>query len=105
VQFFLYSLQAAYPTSLASPTFFNFDEILINFVLQNANISPEISKILKFFVLGVFTLIIFFVYLIFLIKFKAFHKEDVEILAGGMRRAKIPAQWISFAEKFYYTES
>jgi len=27
------------------------------------------------------------------------YKEDVEILTGGMRRAKMPAQWISFAEK------
>jgi len=80
--------------------FFNFDEILINFFLQNANISPEISKILKFFVLCVFALITFFIYLIFLIKFKAFHKEDVEILTGGMKRAKIPDKYIKFIEKF-----
>ncbi|OQX18172.1 MAG: hypothetical protein BWK75_06850 [Candidatus Altiarchaeales archaeon A3] len=82
---------------------FNFDEILINFVSQSVagkDIFSEILlKFLKVFVLGIFVLMSFLIYLLFLIKFKAFHKEDVEILAGGMRRAKIPEKYISFAER------
>jgi len=84
-------------------TLFNFDEILINFVSQSITAKDTFSEILlkflKVFVLGIFVLIAFSIYLIFLIKFKAFHKEDVEILAGGMRRAKIPEKYISFAER------
>jgi len=84
-------------------TFFNFDEILINFVAQSITATDTFSEILlkflKVFVIGIFVSMTFLTYLLFLIKFKAFHKEDVEILAGGMRRAKMPAQWISFAEK------
>ncbi|PKP58766.1 MAG: hypothetical protein CVT88_06765 [Candidatus Altiarchaeales archaeon HGW-Altiarchaeales-1] len=84
-------------------TLFNFDEILINFVSQSITAKDTFSEILlkflKVFVLGIFVLIAFSVYLIFLIKFKAFHKEDVEILAGGMRRAKIPEKYISFVQR------
>jgi len=82
---------------------FDFDEILINFVSQSVagkdTFSEILLKFLKVFILGIFVLITFSVYLIFLIKFRAFHKEDVEILAGGMRRAKIPEKYISFVEK------
>ena len=84
-------------------TLFNFDEILINFVssavTQKDIFSEILLKFLKVFVLGVFVLTAFSVYFAFLIKFKAFHKEDVEILAGGMMGAKIPGKWISFAER------
>jgi len=82
---------------------FNFDEILINFVSQSVygkdTFSEILLKFLKVFVLGIFVLISFLIYLFFLIKFKAFHKEDVEIMAGGMRRAKIPEKYISLVEK------
>lgn len=80
---------------------FNFDEILINFVSQAAgNGGSEILlKFLRLFVLGIFVLISFSIYLFFLIKSKAFHKEDVDIMAGGMRRARIPKKYISLVEK------
>ncbi len=84
-------------------TLFNFDEFLINFVsstiTQKDIFSEILLKFLKVAVLGIFVLLAFFVYMVFLIKFNAFHKEDVEILSGGMRRAKIPEKWISFAER------
>jgi len=78
---------------------------------EKVNFSPLLSemipfglmvvllKFLKVLVLGIFVLIAFSVYFVFLIKFKAFHKEDVEILAGGMRRTKSTGKWISFAER------
>jgi len=54
---------------------------------------------LKVFILGIFVLIAFSIYFLFLIKFRAFHPEDVEILSGAMRRAKIPRKYISLSEK------
>ena len=62
-------------------------------------ISEIIEKVLKMAVLGVLVSTAFLIYLIFLILLKAFHKEDVEILAGAMRRAKVPKKWISITER------
>ncbi len=87
----------------STATVFNFDEFLINFVssaITEKDIFSEILlKFLKMFVLGIFVLIAFSVYLVFLIKFKAFHKEDVEILVGGMRRVNAPERFIMLSER------
>jgi len=62
-------------------------------------ISEIIEKLLKIIVLGILVSTAFLIYLIFLIQLKAFHKEDVEILSGAMRRLKIPKRWISITER------
>jgi len=73
---------------------------LIPGLIQPTDIISEIiEKLLKIVVLGILVSTAFLIYLIFLIQLKAFHKEDVEILSGAMRRLKLPKKWILFIER------
>ena len=74
-------------------------KIIIPSLTYNSIISEIIELLLKLIVFGFLTAVAFLIYLIFLILFKAFHKEDIEILAGAMRRLKIPKRWISITKR------
>ena len=87
----------------STATLFNFDEILINYasslITQTDIFSEILLKFLKVSILGIFVLISFSIYFLFLIKFNAFHAEDIEILAGAMRRMKIPKKYIVLTKR------
>ncbi len=61
--------------------------------------STIIQKFLKLFMLGVFLTITTLIYLISLILFKVFEKEDVDMIKGAMRRLNVPEGGIAFMGK------
>jgi len=63
-----------------------------------------LRKMLKAAFLLVIAAITSLIYLVFLIILKSFHKEDIEILCGGMRRIKIPETIVCFTSRLLLRE-
>ncbi len=59
----------------------------------------SLETLFKFFILGLFAGITTLIYLLFLILFRAFEKEDIKLIKAAMRRLNIPKRKIIFMEK------
>lgn len=57
-----------------------------------------LQKIVKLAILGVIFLVACAVYLLAVALLRALEKEDVKVLAGALRRAKVPKEWIERIE-------
>lgn len=72
---------------------------ILNVIINISPSSDLLGAVIKVCILGVFSLAVGLVYLVFLIILRSFAEEDVTLISGGMRRAGLPPNFVNLVKR------